>query len=74
MRASLEAQALANLYRPMRLFASFFQPSLRLAEKQRDGAPVRKRYHAPLSSLSVRSSAKFYTPVDFRVRCNTVDG
>lgn len=42
-------EALAHLYRPMRLFVNFFQPSFRLAEKVRDGALVRKRYHAPLT-------------------------
>lgn len=33
----------------MRLFVNFFQPSFRLAEKQREGARVHKRYHAPLT-------------------------
>ena len=42
-------EALANLYRPMRLFVNFFQPSFRLAQKVRDGALIRKRYHAPLT-------------------------
>jgi hypothetical protein len=42
-------EALATLYRPMRLFVNFFQPSFRLAEKVRDGALIRKRYHAPLT-------------------------
>lgn len=42
-------RALANLYRPMRLFVNFFQPSFRLVEKVRDGAPVRKRYDGPLT-------------------------
>jgi len=41
--------ALARLYRPMRLFVNFFQPSFRLAEKRREGALIRKRYHAPLT-------------------------
>jgi hypothetical protein len=31
----------------MRLFVNFFQPSFKLATKVRDGALVRKRYHAP---------------------------
>ena len=31
----------------MRLFVNFFQPSFKLAEKERDGARVRKRYHRP---------------------------
>jgi hypothetical protein len=37
----LEA-ALAELYRSLRLFVNFFQPSLKLAEKSRDGAKVTK--------------------------------
>jgi hypothetical protein len=41
------ADALARLYRPMRLFVNFFQPSFKLAEKHREGARVRKRYHPP---------------------------
>jgi len=41
------AAALARMYRSLRLFVNFFQPSFKLAEKSRDGAKVRKRYHAP---------------------------
>ncbi|MBB5696642.1 hypothetical protein FHS87_004716 [Roseomonas pecuniae] len=41
------AAALAELYRLVRLFVNVFQPSFKLAEKTRDGAMVRKRYHAP---------------------------
>ncbi|RKK01139.1 transposase [Pseudoroseomonas wenyumeiae] len=41
------AAALAELYRSLRLFVNVFQPSFKLAEKTRDGAAVRKRYHAP---------------------------
>src|SRR5215470_1928229 len=41
------ATALARLYATVRLFANFFQPSFKLAEKERDGARVRKRYHRP---------------------------
>ena len=43
------ARALARLYQPMRLFVNFFQPSFKLAEKQREGGLVRKRYHPPLT-------------------------
>ena len=43
----LEAAAPARLYRSLRLFVNFFQPSFKRAEKSRDGAKVRKRYHAP---------------------------
>ena len=39
--------ALARLYSASRLFVNFFQPSFKLAEKTRDGARVKKRYHAP---------------------------
>jgi hypothetical protein len=41
------AAALAELYRSLRLFVNVFQPSFKLAEKSRDGAVVRKRYHSP---------------------------
>lgn len=41
------AAALAQLYSTVRLFVNFFQPSFKLAEKERDGARVRKRYHLP---------------------------
>jgi hypothetical protein len=41
------AAALARLYATARLFVNFFQPSFKLAEKERDGAKVRKRYHSP---------------------------
>ena len=44
----LEAAAmLAQLYRSTRLFVNFFQPSFKLADKSREGAKVRKRYHPP---------------------------
>lgn len=43
------ASELARLYRSMRLFVNFFQPSFKLMEKTRDGARVAKRYHAPLT-------------------------
>ena len=40
-------EALARLYGVSRLFVNFFQPSFKLAEKERVGARVRKRYHPP---------------------------
>ena len=43
------AGELARLYRSMRLFVNFFQPSFKLMEKTRDGARVTKRYSAPLT-------------------------
>lgn len=41
------ARALAKLYGTTRLFVNFFQPSFKLAGKERDGARVRKLYHPP---------------------------
>lgn len=41
------ARELAALYARTRLFVNAFQPSFNLAEKERNGARVRKRYHAP---------------------------
>lgn len=43
------AAELARLYRSMRLYVNFFQPSFKLMEKTRDGARVTKRYHPPLT-------------------------
>ncbi len=41
------AATLADLYRSVRLFVNFFQPSFKLLEKRRDGALVKKRYASP---------------------------
>src|SRR3954470_4869862 len=38
---------LGRLYASARLFVNFFQPSFKPAAKQRDGAKVSRRYHAP---------------------------
>lgn len=35
---------LTELYRSIRLFVNYFQPSMKLLEKQRDGAKVRRKY------------------------------
>lgn len=37
-------RALAALYRPLRLYVNFFQPSLKLVNKRRDGSRVTKTY------------------------------
>lgn len=39
-------QALMTLYRPLRLYTNYFQPSVRLVSKQRTGSTVTKRYDA----------------------------
>jgi len=41
------AVALATLYRSLRLFVNYFQPSFKLAGKVREDARVKKHYHAP---------------------------
>lgn len=38
-------EALARLYKVMRLYVNFFQPSLKLLSKERSGAKVAKKYH-----------------------------
>jgi hypothetical protein len=43
------AATLGRLYQSARLYVNFFQPSFKLAGKQRDGALVRRRYHPPLT-------------------------
>jgi len=44
--------ALGRLYQSARLYVNFFQPSFKLASKQREGTLVRRRYHPPLTPLS----------------------
>ena len=40
-------QTLAQLYRALRLYVNYFQPSFKLLDKRRDGAKVTKRYDHP---------------------------
>jgi hypothetical protein len=40
-------QCLARLYQSMRLFVNYFQPSMKLRSKARQGAKVKKTYHKP---------------------------
>lgn len=65
------ARVLAELYAAVRLFVNFFQPSFKLAEKHRDGARVRKRYHAPATPCQ-RLLADPRTPDAVRDRLETV--
>lgn len=46
------AETLARLYSASRLFVNVFQPSFKLKDKTREGARVRKRYHAPQTPCS----------------------
>ncbi|HEY7889787.1 MAG TPA: transposase family protein [Steroidobacteraceae bacterium] len=59
------AKAITRLYGASRLFVNFFQPSFKLASKQREGAQVSKRYYPPqtpcerlLHSESIPEGAK----------------
>jgi hypothetical protein len=61
------AAALARLYAITRLFVNFFQPSFKLSGKERDGARVRKRYHAPATPCQ-RVLAHERTPEEVRRR------
>lgn len=68
----LEAAALlAELYRSVRLFVNFFQPSFKLIGKQRDGARVRKCYSAPPTPHQ-RLAADPHTPDAVRARLQEI--
>src|ERR1035437_7762638 len=43
------AGAVQRLYESARLYVNFFQPSFKLASKQRDGAQVHNHYYPPLT-------------------------
>jgi len=45
-------QALAHLYRSVRLYVNYFQPSFKLREKERQGAKIRRLYHEPATPCS----------------------
>ena len=65
------AAALATLYRSLRLCVNFFQPSFKLAEKSRDGARVKKRYHPPATPYQ-RLVADVRTCEEVRLRVQAV--
>ena len=55
------ARAITRLYGASRLFVNFFQPSFKLAAKQRDGAKVTKRYYPPQTPCERLLQAEEYT-------------
>jgi hypothetical protein len=65
------AACLARLYASLRLFVNFFQPSFKLAGKVRDGAIVKKRYHAPATPHQ-RLLCDPRTSKDVRERVNAI--
>lgn len=65
------AAALATLYQSLRLFVNFFQPSFKLAAKSRDGAKVKKRYHAPATPYQ-RLITDLRTDQDVRARVEAI--
>ena len=42
-----DAETLCRLYKSVRLFVNYFQPSFKLKAKKREGARVKKYYHPP---------------------------
>lgn len=65
------AAALARLYRSLRLFVNYFQPSFKVASKAREGARARKRYHAPATPYQ-RLLADARTPDAVRLEMEAV--
>ncbi|KAB2677738.1 MULTISPECIES: integrase catalytic domain-containing protein [Brucella/Ochrobactrum group] len=65
------AAVLADLYRSVRLFVNFFQPSFKLREKRRDGAFVKKTYYPPATPCQ-RLIADDRTPAEVRDRLTDI--
>ena len=68
--------ALQQLYTPLRLYTNFFQPSVQLAEKTRDGAKVRKRYddaQTPYQRLLTSPEVKAVVKVRLRAEYQTLN-
>jgi hypothetical protein len=70
------AQILARLYQASRLYTNFFQPSLKLREKIRDGAKVKKLYHkaaTPCDRLLAHAKVSETTKKDLSSQQNQLD-
>jgi hypothetical protein len=70
------AEQLAKLYAPARLFVNAFQPCFKLAEKTRNGAQVKKRYHKPMTPCDrlltdprVDTASSSFAPISIRSGC-----
>ena len=69
-------QVLARLYQASRLYTNYFQPSLKLREKIRDGAKVKKRYHkaaTPCDRLLAHSKVSDVTKECLRAQQQQLD-
>jgi len=62
---------LVELYRALRLYVNFFQPSMKLQAKQRDGARVRRRYDVAQTPFA-RLCASGVLPAEVHVRLDTI--
>ena len=65
------ATLLGALYRSVRLFVNFFQPSFKLIAKRRDGARVSKTYSSPMTPHQ-RLAADLRTPEEVRARLQEI--
>ena len=69
-------KALAQLYATSRLYINFFQPSFKLKSKTRDGARVKKVYHAPATPcdrLLAHASVDAQTKERLKAQFNSLD-
>jgi hypothetical protein len=62
---------LVELYRALRLYVNFFQPSMKLKEKQRDGTHVRRTYDTAQTPFA-RLCASGMLPAERRVRLDAI--
>lgn len=64
-----ELMVLHQLYRTLRLFTNFFQPTMKLKSKERFGSRVKKRYEAPQTPYArVLASADVTAPDKQKLR------
>lgn len=60
-----------ELYRALRLYVNFFQPSMKVQEKHRNGAHVRRRYDTAQTPFA-RRCASGVLPAEVRVRLDDI--
>jgi hypothetical protein len=67
---------LGRMYAASRLYINFFQPSLKLKSKVRDGARVSKQYHSPMTPCNrilALSSVDEATKIKLRLQFDALD-
>ncbi len=65
---------LAEVYRALRLYVNFFQPSMKLLEKQRDGSALHRRYRSRPDALAAPACQRRPRRAEYRAPDHRLSG